>query len=91
MLRRSKLVRLQGSREIDTMIFGGVPPKKSRWIAPAAFRIASESDLFDLFQHLEQGFARSHKKTLVFFTEATTLKRVATGPFLFSGHDIPLR
>ena len=72
------------------MIIFGTPKQKSRWIAPAAFRIASESDLLDLFQHLEQGLARPHKKTLVFFTEATALKRVATGTFLFSGHNVPL-
>ena len=50
-----------------------------------------ESDLLDLFQHLENGLARAHEKTLIVLAQATTLKRVATGALLFSSHDLPLR
>jgi hypothetical protein len=45
-------------------------------------------DLFDGFKHLENRLVRADKKALVVFAEATALKRVATGAFTFSCHDV---
>jgi hypothetical protein len=49
------------------------------------------SDLLDLLQHLEHRLGRAHEKTLVILAQTTTLKRVATGAFTFSSHDLPLK
>jgi hypothetical protein len=45
-------------------------------------------DLLDSFKHLENRLVGADKKALVVFAEATALKRVATGAFTFSCHDV---
>jgi hypothetical protein len=43
----------------------------------------SRLDLLDRLEHLENRLVGADEKTLIVFTEATTLKRVAAGAFTF--------